>query len=64
MKIITDFAIREEYERLFHYSKTGILNIMITSASGLPQKTFLLNYMDSKIIRKNFKSIEKSISVN
>ncbi len=64
MKAFTDFVLREEYERPFHYCKTSILNIMITSASSTPQKTFLLKYMDSKIIRKDFKSIEKLIIAN
>ena len=59
-----DFVLREEYERPFQYYKTSILNIMITSASNPPQKTFLLKYMDSKIIRKDFKSIEKLIIAN
>jgi hypothetical protein len=64
MKTFADFALREEYERSFHYCKISILNIITTSASSPPQKTFLLKYMDSKIIRKDFKPIEKSISAN
>jgi len=37
---------------------------MITSASGLLQKTVLLKYMDSKIMRKDFQSIQESISAS
>ena len=34
----------------------------MTSASGLPTETVLLKYMDSKMIRKDFRSIKESIS--
>ena len=37
---------------------------MITSASGLSQKTILLKYMDLKMIRKDFQSIKESISAS
>ena len=37
---------------------------MMISASDLPQKTVLSKYMDSKVIRKNFQSIQKSISAS
>jgi len=44
--------------------KTSTLNIMMTSASDRPHETVLLKYMDSKMIRKGFQSIEESISAS
>jgi hypothetical protein len=36
----------------------------MASSSGLPLEIILLKYMDSKIIRKVFQSIKKSISAS
>jgi len=44
--------------------KTSILNIIMTSVSGLPHDAVLLKYMDSKMIRKSFQSIKESISAS
>jgi hypothetical protein len=51
-------------ERPCHCCSTSILNMTMTSASGLPPEADLLLYIDSRIGRNGFQSINDSISAS
>ena len=61
---INKLFLKFKIEGLLHCFKTRILNIILTLASDLPQKIVLLNYIDSKMIRKDFRSTKESISAS